>query len=382
MRTVEPTVVLVLGVQPLRVGGVERFTKELARQLEARGARLVAVFSGSPKGNVAEYLQAPNLSLVSAPGLDAGLPRRALRIVFDTLRRTRPKVLHLHFVNFIGPLPWIARLCGARQVLFTAHGSNPPGFVPSRASLLKRLAVRFINAPLDCVTCVSQYSRRALLAHHMLPAERFVQIYNGIEIPPVENDTGAAARFRLRYAIPADRDLITQVSWLIPEKGVADLLDAASLVLSAHPNTHFAIVGDGPWKDAFQKQAARLGISDSVTFTGMIEDPVGEGVYAASDVVCLASRWQEACPYVVTEAMAFSKPVVATRVGGVPELVDDGKTGLLAPAGDAASLSDRMIRLLEDPQLRMEMGRAGRKAAEEKFGLRDAVARIVSLYKL
>jgi glycosyltransferase involved in cell wall biosynthesis len=382
MRNVEPTVALIFGVQPLRVGGVERFTKELARQLETRGVRLVAVFSGLAQGDVATYLQAKNLTLISVPGLDEAQPPQALRAVFGIVRRLRPQVLHLHFVRFIGPLPWMARLCGVRQVLFTAHGSDSPGFVPRRAALHKRLAVRLINAPLDCVTCVSEYSLGALLARDLLPAGRFHRIYNGIEIPPMENTGDLGQRFRQRFGIRPDRTLITQVSWLIPEKGIADLLDAAYRVLAVHPQTHFAIVGDGPNRDEFQKKAAQLGIADSVTFTGMIEDPMGGGVYAACDIFCLASRWLEACPYVLTEAMAFEKPVVATAVGGVPELVEDGKTGLLSPAGDPESLAGHMIRLLEDPSLRLQMGRAGRKAAQEKFDLRESVAQFVSLYDL
>jgi glycosyltransferase involved in cell wall biosynthesis len=107
-----------------------------------------------------------------------------------------------------------------------------------------------------------------------------------------------------------------------------------------------------------------------------------DGVYAATDVFCLASRWQEAFGWVLAEAMVFEKPVVATRVGGIPEVVEDGRTGLLAAPGDVAGLADRLIRLLNDPALRLRMGQAGRKTAAEKFDLRRTVAEVLSLYRL
>ena len=164
MERLERTVVAIFGLQPLRIGGIERYTRELARQLQDRNVRLVAIFAGPAQGDVRQFLRADNLTLVSAPGLDVGLWAN-LPVIIRTLRETRPIVFHYQFLSFLGPLPWLARAYGVRRVIFTgAHASNPASYEARRAPLLKRLATRFINAPVlgdhlrerihtQCVNC-------------------------------------------------------------------------------------------------------------------------------------------------------------------------------------------------------------------------------------
>jgi glycosyltransferase involved in cell wall biosynthesis len=125
-----------------------------------------------------------------------------------------------------------------------------------------------------------------------------------------------------------------------------------------------------------------LGIANSITWTGLLENPMEDGVYAATDIFCLASQWQEAFGWVLAEAMAFEKPAVATRVGGIPEVVEDGVTGLLAPAGDSQVLAGQLLRLLENAGLRRQMGLAGRQAVERKFNLSRNVAELLTYYRL
>jgi len=153
-------------------------------------------------------------------------------------------------------------------------------------------------------------------------------------------------------------------------------------VISQDPRVHFALVGDGAYRDRYQRQAREMGIGDHVTFTGQVEDPMSEGVYAAADVVCQVSRWEEVFGYVIAEAMSSSRPMVATRVGGIPELVEDGKTGFLAERADAQAIADRILKLVADPELRKRMGRAGREVARERFDLVRNVERVAGLYGL
>jgi glycosyltransferase involved in cell wall biosynthesis len=381
MERLERTVVAIFGLQPLRIGGIERYTRELARQLQDRNVRLVAIFAGPAQGDVRQFLRADNLTLVSAPGLDVGLWAN-LPVIIRTLRETRPIVFHYQFLSFLGPLPWLARAYGVRRVIFTAHASNPASYEARRAPLLKRLATRFINAPVSEITCVSEYTRNALIALDVLPAKRFNCIYNGIEAPLSHETRESRLGFRRRFGIPDGCELVIQVASLIPEKGVADFLEAVPLVLAERPNTHFALVGDGGGEVAFRRQAQELGVAQSVSFTGLVQDPLREGVYAASDIICLASRWQEAFGLVLGEAMISARPVVATRVGGIPEVVEDGRTGLLAAAKNPADLAAQLLRLLGDPELRFHMGQAGRTTAQAKFDLKEKVREIVSLYDL
>ena len=377
----EPTVVAVFGVAPARIGGVEVFTRELARQLEPRGARLVAVFSGTPQGVVAEFLSAPNLTIEAIPDLEVSMIKPLVPLA-GLLRRTRARILHLQFVNFISAFPRLAQACGVDQVYFTAQSSNPPGFQATRAPAWKRTLVRAVNAPLSTVFCISDYTRRSLVDLDLLPAARFKRIYNAILAPDLTTAAQRGAEFRARFGIPTDCELVTQVSWIIPEKGIPELLDAARIILRQRPKTHFAFVGSGAFEAEYKRRAGDLGIAHAITWTGLLKNPMEEGVYAATDIFCLASQWQEAFGWVLAEAMSFEKPAVATAVGGIPEVVEDGVTGLLSPVGDSGALAGQLLRLLGNPQLRRQMGQAGRQTVEAKFNLQRNVAELLTYYRL
>jgi glycosyltransferase involved in cell wall biosynthesis len=384
VRNMEPIVVVaVFGVDPFRIGGVEIYTRELARQLEARQIGLVAVFSKKPQGAVADFLTAPNLSVEEIPALeDSAL--RAIPELASILKKYRARILHLQFVNFVGLFPWVAKLCGVGQVFFTAQGSEPAGYRLRRSQFWKRMLVRVVNAPVNRVFCISDYVRRALATRDLLPAERFRVVYNAILPPSLDQTALQGRRFRQTYGIPEDCLLVTQVSWIIPEKGIPQLLEAARIVLNEFPQVRFAIVGSGSHEKAYRQRAEELGIASSLLWTGVVQNPMEDGVYAATDIFCLASQWEEAFGWVIAEAMAFGKPVVASAVGGIPEVVEDGVTGfLVSPCTDSALLARQILRLLRaSSEERQLMGAAGRRAVEQKFHLQHTVAQIVSEYGL
>jgi glycosyltransferase involved in cell wall biosynthesis len=193
-------------------------------------------------------------------------------------------------------------------------------------------------------------------------------------------DEGAAASVRARFSIPEDRSIVAQICWMIPEKGVADLLAAAALVVERNPRAHFVFVGDGHALESFRRKAGEMGLAGHVTWTGNVVDTFAEGVYAAAEIVCQMSRWEEVFGFVIAEAMVSGKPVVATRVGGIPELIDDGHTGFLVDRGDHQAMAEKILALLADAHLRHSMGCAGRRKAEIHFDLKKNVAELVSLY--
>jgi glycosyltransferase involved in cell wall biosynthesis len=182
--------------------------------------------------------------------------------------------------------------------------------------------------------------------------------------------------------IPAGRQLIVQVGQIRPEKGITDLLEAARIVVSKNPNVHFAFVGEGAGRPKYTDLAVSMGLQDHVTWTGLLQDAVAAGAYSDADIVCQVSRWEEAFGYAITEAMAAGRPLVGTRVGGIPEVIEDGRTGFLVPRGDPAAIADKLLCLLADPALRESMGRAGRAAVEAKFDVRKNVAEFLRLYRL
>jgi glycosyltransferase involved in cell wall biosynthesis len=374
-----PKLVSVFGVKPLRIGGTETFARELSLQLGEHGWQSVLCFLSEPTPEVRRFLDLPNISFeVLADSTDGG---RAARVhLAKIVRRHRPKILHLHFVSFLNLYSWGARLRSVSQVFFTDHHSRPAGYVRSRAPFWKRAAARLINLPLNKVICVSKYGYECMTSVDLLPRKRFEMIYNGVDLARVKTDSRVAAEFRRRYSIHEERAIVTQVSWLIPEKGIADFLETARLVLAQNPNVHFVLVGDGVDREQYVKDATAMGLADHITWTGMIDDPFGEGVFQAADVVCQFSRWEEVFGWMIAEAMAHGKPVVATRVGGIPELITDDVSGHLVERGDTAAMSDCILALLANPDLRMRMGEAGRERVSGKFDLRKNVTQLISSY--
>jgi len=308
------------------------------------------------------------------------LSAKATFRLYDVLKKYRPRILHLYFTGFLSAYPWLGKLLGVEKIYFTDQSSQPEGFVSSRAPLWKRAAMRVINGPLTGVISVSGYGYDNLTTRDLLPKKRFHIIYNSVDIARAAVGEAHGEEFRRRYGIPLDHLVVAQVSWLIPEKGLDDLLTAARDVIAAEPKAHFVLAGAGNHRPNLEKVVRDFGIASHVTFTGVVPDPLAEGLYAASDVVCQMSRWEEVFGYVNAEAMATGKPLVGTRVGGIPELIDDGRSGFLVPRRDTAAMAARILDLLRDPELRRRMGEAGRKTAIEKFNHKTNTEQLIQLY--
>ena len=374
-----PTVVSVFGVEPIRIGGTETFARELSVQLGQKGWKSVLCFESKPPEDVERFLTLPNVTLeVLKDSTDFNW--MATKQLASILRRHRADILHLHFTGFVGALPWLAKVLSVKKIFFTDHSSRQQNYVPARAPFWKRSLVRLINYPITKVICVSKFGHHCVKTLDVLPAHRYELVYNGVDLSRVKIDSARGVGFRRRFNIPDNRKIIVQVSWIIPEKGISDLLEVAQLVSSKRSDTQFVIVGDGPFREQYTKQANEMGLGDFVTWTGLMKDPFGEGVYDAADIVCQLSRWEEVFGWMIAEAMAFGKPVVATRVGGIPEVVDENETGFLVDRGDVQAVSERVLSLLGDDHLRMTLGRAGRQKTEARFNLQTNIGELLRVY--
>ena len=376
-----PCLVSVFGVEPFRIGGTETYARELSIQLENYGWHSVLVFLTSPSPEVRQFLDLPNVS-IEVLDRAVGLNWRALQRMTRILRKYRPRILHLHYTGLLSPYPWLAQLLSVEQVFFTDHASQPAAHVPRRAPLWKRQLARLINWPLSKVICVSNYGHRCLTARDLVPANRCEMIYNGVDLTRVAESAQRAKEFRRRFAISSERKIVLQVSWIIPEKGISDLLSAARVVVSKNPNTHFVIVGEGPLRTQYMGQASEMGLNGNITWTGLLKDPFTEGAYDAADIVCQVSRWEEVFGWVIAEAMAYHKPIIATRVGGIPELVTDEESGLLLSRGDVDELARKILTLIDDPRRQKLMGQVGHNTVQAKFDLRKNVTQLLRTYGL
>ena len=376
-----PTLVSVFEVEPLRIGGTESLARELSCQLAELGWTSVLCFQSEPTGEVRRFLDLPNVSIrVYAGPTESTF--KAGKGIARIIRDYRPEILHLHYFSFINPYAWIARLQSVEQIFFTDHHSRPAGYLATRGALWKRAIGRVVNEPLSKVICVSNYGHLCMSSFGSLPQDRFQMIYNGVDLSRIKSDPQRAIDFRRRYSIPLDRSIVTQVSWVIPEKGIIDFLETACLVTRQNRNVQFVIVGDGDYRQEYMSRAVEMGIEDRVTWTGWVEDPFGEGVFEAADVVCQFSRWEEVFGWMIAEAMAHGKPVVTTRVGGIPEVVQDHECGYLVDRGDIRTMSNKVLTLLNDASLREYMGSKGKNIARQKFSLRNNVATLIASYGL
>lgn len=366
-------VLFFIAISPTKVGGIELFARNLALQLEKRQSTIVFCFSTPPSEEVAGLLHLPNTRLFDLRD-QAEFSLSGGRKVWNMVRRVRPTTVVYSFGGILRPLPWICRLAGVKRVIYNDHASRVPG--DDSGSRPKRALARLVTRPVSSVIAVSEFvaasSRREGL--HSAPA---LAVPNGIDL---SRRVASATReeFLMQYGIPRGRRIVTQLSWLVREKGVDIFLKAAADVLRHRADVHFVVGGEGAGRAEYEKMAKDLCISDNVTFTGKLADPIASGFYPASDVFCLASRWSEACGLVLLEAMSFGVPVVASRVGGIPEFVRDGIDGLLVD-GEAAAFAGAITKLLQDEDRRQSMGASARQKVEQAFDVRLMAERYAEL---
>jgi glycosyltransferase involved in cell wall biosynthesis len=372
-------VLLLVGTGANRIGGVEIFVRETALQLSKQGVQTIAAFHTEPAPAVRNFFNIDGLTVRALPDLNEGTwyKNDGVRAL---LKQYRPDIVHWQFLDALSPYPWLSWWHGARQVFFTNQSSYVEGYSPGRIPFWKRLSARLINWPLTGMFCVSDYSKEVSIASGKVAASRIHRIYNAVTLPCLRDSPERSNLFRLTYGIPDRAPMILQVSWLIPEKGLEDLLQAAKLVLVQYPDARFVVAGEGTEHAKLAKLAEDLGIAKSVIWTGFLESPTQSGLYDAADIVCQLSRWEEAFGYVIAEGMSFAKPVVATRVGGIPEVVTHERTGLLSPRRDPPSVAENICRLLADPALRRRFGEAGRRTVEEKFNVIERVRELLTYY--
>lgn len=223
----------------------------------------------------------------------------------------------------------------------------------------------------DRVLAVGENQARYLSEEDGVDPEKIVVVPNGIELDEFHR-MPSAGHVRAFLGVPSDCRVVGIVAVLRPEKNHELFLRAAASIAERVEDVQFVIVGGGKRRALLESLASELGISSRVHFTGERSD--GRTLLQAFDVAVLCSHpVVETLPLFLMEAMASSKSIVATRVGDIPSLVDDGRTGLLVTPGSLEELSDAVVRLLEDEALRSEMGRKGREKVAEEFSLDHSV---------
>jgi glycosyltransferase involved in cell wall biosynthesis len=285
-----------------------------------------------------------------------------------TIRQKNVQVLHSHKMgsNLWGSV--MGRLNKVPAVITHVHGQ--------RHSASERAAGKLITSLSDRVIVVSEFEKTAFVGGKADIAAKVVTVYNGIDLSRTPRPDTTLVRQGL--GLPANRRrFVGVVAGLRPEKDIHSFLRAAKAVSNTFDDVHFLIVGDGGEMNRLKDYAATLGISERCLFTGFRSDAFD--LTSILDVGVLSST-REGLPLALLEYLALSKPVVATRVGGIPEAVEDGVNGFLVRAGDHEDMGRRIILLLQNRELAANMGQAGQRICREKFGLESMLSNIESIY--
>jgi colanic acid/amylovoran biosynthesis glycosyltransferase len=287
-------------------------------------------------------------------------------IAWDRWRRTGVRHVHSHFVSVSADIAMLASHLGKRS------GEGPTGWSATVHGLIElrdvqwpRLAKKIGDA--DAIFCISDYTRSQLMA--IVGEDQWAKLHVvrcGIE-PAVYDRVGEP---------PKGRPRVLCVGRLVPEKGQSVLLHAFARLAESGVDAELELVGSGPAENGLRRLAERLGLADRVIFAGAVGQDAISAHYEAASVFCLPSFY-EGIPVVLMEALACRRPVIATAVAGVRELVRDGETGLLVSPGREDELADALQCLLDDPALRREMGEAGRRYVARSYDI-DSSAELLS----
>jgi len=336
----------------------------LAQGLVARGHELTFVVRKD--GELFRRLAGLPLTLVplSAAGRkDFAAVSRLRKLIIGR----KPQLVHCHDSLAFWLGGWAAKL-GGRPTLVTHKRTDhaPGGMAKLRYHQLA-----------DYVVVISQAAENALLAAGVSP-EKIRLIYSSLDCDWFKPEAGErAAAFRRELGLAPDWPLVGSVAVLNPRKGMNFLLEAIPLLRQTQPDIRLVIAGEGPIHNALARQARQPGIADRVFFLGEQKDvrPL-----LASLAVFVLPSVAEGLGVAVLEAMAMAKPVVASKVGGLPELVEDGKTGFLVEPQNPSALAEAIARLLQEPELQRRMGEKARLRVEEHFSREQMVIKTETLY--
>ena len=364
-------------IDGLGMGGAERLMVPVLKTLDRnRFEPRVCVFQVRDGNPIADELQANGIpvDLLHIPYLRdwTALPRlrKYLKAFQSDLVHTQ-----LEFADTLGNMAskWL-RL----PSVCTVH-TMPSQDMSVKSKAHQQVELFALRYFCDKVISVSEVARQYHIAISNSAPEKVVTMYNGIDLTPYQQIDADRERESVRrdLGIPLDGIVLTTVAVLSEPKGIQYMIRALPSMLESFPNAYYLIVGDGAYRNALEEEVKTIGALDRVIFAGMRKDI--PRMLSASDIFVLPTL-TEALPTVLAEAMAARLPIIASAVGGVPEMIVDGENGRLVKAGDVQELADAGKSLLVGPALRKRMGETGWQVVNQKFNITEQVRRLERLY--
>jgi len=341
-------------------GGAEKYIYYLTRYLPCRKH---VVIDGDPgPERLKDWLEEIDVPFTELPG---GKVTDKVRDLFRVFRKLQPDILHINlpgpFDAYYSMVALLARLAGIRNIVTTEHLPMFSPFLKSR--VLKSIATMFI----DCVITVSRDNRKHLISKHNVPERKIRVVYNGIPDPA---EAGVAGKSNLPGGGGVFRMAV--IGSLLEKKGQREAIEALK---ELDENIHLYIAGEGEMEEELIRVAGECGVRDRVHFMGYVDD-VFE-LLDSMDVLIVPSS-VEATPYTVIEGMAVGVPVIASNIFGIPEMIEDGKTGFLI---ERANLVSAVRLLFENSSLRKDISSEARCSYESKFRVEKSVNETLNIYR-
>jgi len=375
----------------LNIGGPAQHVTFIEEGLDKGSFESKLVFGAvdNNEGDMSFLARERGLYLIEIPELSnqSGLIANLIALfkLYRVTKKEKPHIVHLHLLKarILGGLA--AKLAGVPIIIETFHGNlfrEYYGFLKTSIILiLEKFVGNFVA---DWIIAISPSQKEELVQNGVANADKIRVINIGLELERFLNIRDKSGEFKNELGLRDNVLLVGIVGRLVPIKGHTYFLEAAKEVLEVikdlspiRSGIRFLVVGDGELRRELEEYCKELGIGDFVIFTGWRVDL--ERIYTDMDVVVLSSL-NEGTPVSIIEAMASEKAVVATRVGGVPDVVEDGVSGLLVSPKDPKALAQAIIRLLNDPELRAVLGREGRKRVYPKYDVRTLVKNMKDFY--
>ncbi len=356
------TLAMLLDSAPRTWSSIEELHYQFSQALIARGVRVILVFSEPlPKELATRYLNC-------GAQVEAINYRKSQIAYMQGLRalihHSSITTVHVSFFNYYDLIPWLARLNGVRQIIYQEHNS---GALQARSwkKQLIRLRARVATAPVSRVIAISEFIRQQLIDVGV-PEQKVRLVRHGVDTRRFFPDPGARKDCVQRFAIEPDEVIVSSIAHMRPFKHPEVIVQACGLLARRGVKIRFLMAGGGEMRQEMEDLSRKLGISGRIHWLGSVASP--ERLLQASDIFVLASVG-EAFGLVLTEAMACGVPVVGSRSGAIPEIVEDGETGILATPLDPASFAHGIELLVQDKELRRKMGSRGGQRVHRYFTL-------------
>lgn len=358
-------------VDELGIGGLEKTLKNIALNLDKKRYQQ-QVWCLKKKGILAEELENEGI-LVRSFNIEGGLNFSSIFKLIKELKKESFNIVHCHGLF---PSIWgILTANFARVPIKIMHSQNLYSWVP-RKDIIK---LRFLSYFTTKIIAVSEAVRRSLIEFNRISPEKIVVIYNSA--PDLRCTSGSNLRLELRKELGIDKDdfVVGSIGRLEEHKGHAYLIEAISYLRYQMLPLKCLIVGDGPQMETLKLKAKSLKLDDKVIFTGYRND--AQSLFLAMDIFVLPSTWIEGLPLVLAEAASAGLALIATNIGGNPEVVADGINGFIVPAKNSGVLAEKMQYLIDNPKERERMGQESFRAWEDKFSLKRMIKNLNDLYE-